>query len=151
MVLSNNRQLRQEEIQEKFNIPPVLAEFYFRTGPFFSLLRSYRDKIVHSGKVSEIIFELDRGFAVQRTTEPFRSFNVWNDDDIFNNLASLRPVIYHVIAETLQSCDDFVKAIIACIAFPPSLMPNHNVYTRGFHTGAYIELARTIRHQRWWA
>lgn len=151
MILYNNQPLTQEEIEKKFNIPPLLGSFYFRVAPFFILLRSYRDKIIHSDKVSDFVFEFDKGFAVEKTTEPFKSFNVWNEKDIFNeNLASLRPVIHYVITKTLQSCDDFVKAIIKCIAFPPSLIPNHNVYTRGFHTEDYIDLIKTIEHQRWW-
>lgn len=151
MVMKNNEMLSQDEIQERYNIPEPMAKYYFEAAPFFLILRQYRDKVVHSGKAVDIVFELENGFAVDKNSEPFSSFNVWKESDFFNdNLASLRPVIHHMITQTLKSCDDFVNVISSIIKFPPSLIPNHNIYTRGYNTSAYIKLIKTIEDQRWW-
>ncbi|MEX0595316.1 MAG: hypothetical protein WD512_02370, partial [Candidatus Paceibacterota bacterium] len=151
MIIKNNKLLSQEEIQSRYNIPESMAKYYFEIAPFFLVLREYRDKVVHSGKTVDIVFELENGFAVDKSSEPFASFNVWKESDFYNvNLASLRPVIHHIITITLKSCDDFIDVISSIIKFPPSLIPNHNIYTRGYHTTAYINLINTIEAQRWW-
>lgn len=151
MVLSDKKPMTQNEIEERYMIPPQLASFYFNAGPFFISLRDYRDKIVHFGHEINSIFVLDTGFAVNKNVDPFKSFNLWKEEDFYGtNLASLRPVLHHIMTKTLETCDEFVKAITSCVAFPPSIIPKHNIYTRGYHTGAFTNLCNTIEEKRWW-
>lgn len=151
MVLTSEQIMSRDEIGEKYQIPDLLANFYRDSAGFFVLLRKFRDSIVHQGKSVEIVFELDKGFAVDANTEPFKSFGVWREDDFAeNNLVTLRPIIHHLIRGTIDICDNFTDAIKQLVIFPPSLIPNHNMYIRGVHSLDYIKLDNIIENQRWW-
>lgn len=151
MVMKDEQMMSCEEICDLYRIPKQLADFYSRAAPFFAVLRQYRDNIIHHGKSLEMIFVTDRGFAVSEETEPFASFNVWQKDQIQpNGLASIRPVLAHVVIETIKSCEYFAHTIQRIIRFPPDIAPGFHLFLRGYHNEELIQLESVITHSQWW-
>lgn len=151
MVLKDEKLLSVADIEEQWHVSQALAEFYHRHGPFFELLRNYRDAVVHSGRDLRAIFVTERGFAVSADFQPFASFGVWSDQNMLpNRLASLRPVVAYVITETLRACEDFVQSISREIYFPPEIAPGFKLFLRGFHNRHLIEMKSVLSECRWW-
>lgn len=151
MVIKDGRVMSCEEIRDMYRIPKQLADFYARTSSFFAVLRQYRDNIIHHGKSIEMIFVTERGFAVSKETEPFASFNAWQQDQIQpNGLASIRPALAHVVIETIKSCEDFAHTIQRIIRFPPDIAPGFRLFLRGYHNEELILLESVKANSQWW-
>lgn len=153
MVIESNQLRTLSQIQERYGLPEELARFYFEAGPFFQQLRSGRDAIAHHGKDIGTIFVTERGFALARTEEPFASFGVWREEHYFNEkLASLRPILAHVIFTTIFTCNSFVEAVSRVIAFPPDIAPDYHVFRRGSNNEALVASLGVLRGENpWWA
>jgi hypothetical protein len=151
MIMLGEAQRTAEELESRFGLPSDLAAFYVRNAPFFLMLRTFRDNLVHHGSPVDPIFSTDRGFAVHESTLPFATFNVWSaDHKQANGLCSLRPVIAYLIHHTLAACEDFTRTIERLVLFPPPLAPGFRIFLRGYYT---IELARNydvMQNSRWW-
>ena len=139
-----------DEIQTQFHVPAELASFYHRHGVFFQVLRQYRDKVVHSGNDFKP-FVTEKGFAVKADFEPFASFAVWNEDHMLpNRLASLRPIVAHVITETFRACEDFTQTIQKIISFPSEIAPDFKLFIRGFHNHQLLAMKDVLANCSWW-
>lgn len=151
MVVKDKEELSVEAIETLWSIPTALASFYHRHRPFFEILRHYRNDVVHSGRDFKSIFVTEKGFAVRADVEPFASFGVWNDEHMLpNRLASLRPVVAHVITETLRACEDFAQSIQKVITFPPELAPGFKLFLRGFHNSHLMDMKAVLSNCEWW-
>ncbi len=151
MVLNDDELMAVDGIQARFHVPAALASFYWRHGPFFQMLRKYRDDVVHSGKDFSSIFVTNRGFAVSADIQPFAAFGVWNTEHMLpNRLASLRPAIAHVITETFRACEDFAQVIQGVIRFPPEIVPGFRLFLRGYHTAQLHAMKDVLRNCEWW-
>jgi len=151
MVLDGEELMTVEIIETRFHVPTELASFYQRQGPFFQVLRKYRDDVVHSGKDFSSIFVTEKGFAVNADVQPFASFGVWNDEHMLpNRLASLRPVVAHVINETLRTCEDFAQTIQGIIRFPPEIAPGFRLFLRGYHNNRLHAMKDVLKNCKWW-
>lgn len=152
-VVLHSGMLRSEaDLVKRFQIPQPLAAFYTRSGPFFETLRTFRDRFVHGGTTPEHVFVTERGFAVQRNTEPFCSFNVWNQEHMLpNELCSLRPVIGHIIVETLRACEDYATTIQSIIEYPPPIAPNMQYFVRGYFNESLSECTAALEKCLWWS
>lgn len=99
------------------------------------------------------MYVTDRGFAVSTDAKPYMSFHVWKDEDFLNkNVASLKPIVFHVIQNTLKSCEEFVETITEIIEFPPSLLKDNNyIFIRSDYTKGFVDLCKSISNgDRWW-
>jgi hypothetical protein len=145
-------QLRASEaIQTRFRVPTELASFYHRHGPFFQVLRKYRNEVVHTGKDFNSIFVTEKGFAVSADVEPFTSFGVWNQEHMLpNRLASLRPVVAHVITQTLRACEDFAQTIQGIIRFPSEIAPGFRLFIRGRQNHQLLAMEDVLANCLWW-
>ncbi|MBC8180045.1 hypothetical protein H8E88_02870 [candidate division KSB1 bacterium] len=151
MILSSNKLMDVGTITNKFKIPPLLAEFYYRHASFFFMLREYRDNITHRGLDFKSIFNTEKGFAINKDKEPFSTFKIWNKEHLLpNNLASLRPVIAYLIIHTIEACEDFSATIQKIIVFPPDIAPNSKLFIRGYHNKELIKLDKILNDCLWW-
>jgi hypothetical protein len=151
MVMNNNVLMSNEQIKNRYHLPTQLSLFYSESGSFFEKVRGYRDEIVHSGKGFDLIFETDRGFAVDRSSEPFSSFSIWKEEDVLpNNLASLRTIVAHVIYETIGTCERFADVIKKTIMLPRDVAPGYRLFMRGYHTDQLLKLNRILNEEPWW-
>ena len=152
MVSRENTVLSREEIQNHFHLPYNLSSFYFNHAPFFIKLRDYRDKILHSGKGFDLIFETERGFAVPVDMEPFSFFgDIWKKEDTLHpNLVSLRTLAAHIIIETLNTCDGFTDALVRDVKLPPDIAPGYQIFIRGYHTDQLCNLHNCFDKEPWW-
>lgn len=151
MVMQDKKRMSAEEIAEKWHLPLTLAEYYFKQGGFFELLRSWRDEVAHHGRDLNFLFVTERGFAVSADTEPFCSFGVWKEEHMQNNrLASLRPALAHVVTETFRACEEFTDIIQRIVEFPPEIVPNFKLYLRGFHNKQLLSMRGCIEECLWW-
>jgi hypothetical protein len=151
MVIRDEKLMSVEAIETRWCVPKVLASFYHRHGSFFEILRRYRDDVVHSGRDFKSIFVTEKGFAVSADVEPFASLGVWTDEHMLpNRLASLRPVVAHVITETLRACEDFAQSIQRIIQFPPEIAPGFRLFLRGFHNRYLLTMKTVLSNCEWW-
>lgn len=151
MVLKDRSLMTPGEISQRWNIPKEFAEYYARQGPFFELLRGYRDQISHHGKDLRFLFVTERGFALSADTDPFACFKVWNDEHMLpNRLASLRPILAHIITETIKACEEFTSVMQRFIIFPPPIAPEFTLFLRGHHTKELLQMSSIIDNCLWW-
>jgi hypothetical protein len=151
MILNGKTILCADEIRDKFRVPQKLAQFYVRANPFFTVLREYRDNIIHRGKKVKMIFITEKGFAIDSTLQPFASFPVWKEEDLLpNNLASLRPALAHVVLETIRCCEDFADTIQQTIQFPSDIVPGFKLFLRGYHNEEFLRLNEIRDKVLWW-
>jgi len=151
MVLHDEKLMTAEAIRAQFRVPTELAAFYYRHGPFFQVLRQYRDNVVHSGEDFNSIFVTEKGFAVFAGVEPFASFGVWTEEHMLTNrLASLRPIVAHVITKTLSACEDFAQTIQKIIQFPPEIAPGFKLFIRGYHNHQLLAMKEVLTNCLWW-
>lgn len=151
IILSDNQIGTVDQIVARFCIPTELAAFYVRSGPFFQTLRKFRDKFIHGGNSPEFVFATAKGFAVKATTQPFASFNIWNEEHrLPNDLCSLRPAIAYLVDETLKACEDYSATIQAMVSFPPPICPGLTFFMRS-HFNEQLLLNKKILHEcLWW-
>ncbi|MFY3147954.1 hypothetical protein ACOTF6_06725 [Achromobacter xylosoxidans] len=151
MVLTSNRLRSVEEIASRFRIPQSLAEFYGRSGAFFLMLRTFRDKYVHGGNSPDLVFVTERGFAVRGAAAPFNSFNVWSQEHrLPNDLCSLRPALAYLVTETLRACEDYAKTIQQVIKFPPPICPGFRFFMRSEFVEPLLANGRILLECSWW-
>lgn len=151
VALVANAPRSEQDLMQRFHVPQPLAAFYVRNTPFFSVLRTFRDRFVHGGTTPESVFVTERGFAVFRKTEPFEQFGVWNHEHMLpNELCSLRPVIGHLVVETLRACEDYAATIQSIIQYPPPLVPGMQFYMRGYFNESLAECTKALEACLWW-
>lgn len=151
-VVLNSESLRSEaELIQRFHLPQPLAAFYVRSGPFFQILRTFRDRFVHGGTTPELVFVTEKGFAVPRDREPFSSFNVWNVGHMLpNQLCSLRPPIGYIIVETLRACEDYAATIQSIIAYPLPIAPGMRFFLKGYFNESLASSTTALEKCQWW-
>ena len=151
MVMRDRALMSVDEIAERWSIPKQLADYYYRRGPFFELLRNYRDRIAHHGQDLRFLFVTERGFAIRADKEPFASFSVWNEEHMLpNRLASLRPVLAHIITETIRACEEFTEVMQRFVVFPPPIAPGFTLLLRGHHTRELLQMQPILHNCLWW-
>ena len=151
VVFHKNRLCSEEQIIQRFGMPDSLAKFYIRNQDFFTILRKFRDNILHRGSTFKLIFVTERGFAVKSNLEPFCGFNIWNDEHrLKNDLCSLRPALAYLIHNTLSACEDFSQTIESIIEFPPPLVPEMKYYMRGYFNDELVQNEIVLKDCLWW-
>lgn len=151
MVMKDRSRMSVDEIAERWRIPEQLAQYYFKQGPFFELLRGYRDRIAHHGQDLRFLFVTERGFAISADTEPFATFSVWDEEHMLQNrLASLRPVVAHIITETIRACEEFTEVMQRFVVFPPPIAPGFRLFLRGHHTKELLQMQSILENCLWW-
>ncbi len=128
-------------------VPDWLAAYYAACAPFFADLRKYRNNFVHWGANAGLLYVNDRGFAVNKNSEPFARWAVWDADSISGNLASLRPVFQYMMLSTFDAFDAFASLMEQRIACPSPVAPGYRMFIRGYHNGA---LTRALSGAKWW-
>jgi hypothetical protein len=151
MVYKDKQKLTVDNIIEKYLIPDKLAEYYSGICEFYEALKILRDDIIHHGIDIEDIYVFDNGFAISSKTNLFKSYNIWDDSwKMPNDLYSIRPLLQYWISQSLRACNEFVDVIKQVIKFPPSIMPEHNVYVRTPHLKSYNQMVRELDKGVWW-
>lgn len=152
MVYKDEQILSKQKIIEDYNIPEELASFYSNIAPFYEKLKIFRDKIVHQGKISETVFVLEIGFAILNTSFLYSDYKdllikkfVYND-----RLYSIRPILYHWITNTINTCNFFSETISKIIKFPESLIKDYNIYTRSYHIKNFLNMKEELKYNPWW-
>ena len=147
MTMRADTLMSAADIASARNVPDWLAAYYAACAPFFADLRRYRNKFVHYGETQGLLFVTDRGFAVDKNSEPFAGWDVWDADSISGNLASLRPVFQHMMLSTFGAFTAFASLMAEKIAFPLPVAPGYRMFIRGYHNGA---LKRALSGAKWW-
>jgi len=142
IILNENGAPRNaDEIKKKFPVTNLLASEYEKIGPFFQMIRSSRDKIVHGTGTSPFVHSTEKGFCVDTKTFPFKTFSGWKEEHKYNdNLVSVLPWIANVVELTINACGTLVSALAREVTFPPEIAPGYRIFVRGMHNEALIGL-----------
>jgi hypothetical protein len=152
IALHDDRPATQAEIIARHKLPPQLAAFYGGIAPFFSQLRRCRDLIHHKGHDAPRIVTLPRGFAIERSSQPFLDFGVWKDEHLHEEtLASIRPPLAFMVERTLIAFEFFERITRDTVQFPPEIAPGYHVFIRGAHTPRLAALRAMMHEDGWWA
>lgn len=141
------------EILESYPLPQPYAVACENVARFFTEIRTARDNIVHGLARQSVIFRTERGWCVDPTEEPFARFeNVWTGDHRFNDrLFSLRPLLAHIVVNTIASCSTLLDSFAAEVRFPEPMAPEHHIFVRGLHNQSLVGLLRlTQGGDPWW-
>ncbi len=151
VVLKSNQRRTAAEIANDFVLPMPFAEWYEQQGPFFELLRDFRNRMAHGGSISlEMLFCTDRGFAMQRGPSPYCRLYQWPESvELPNRLVPLRPVFCSLIKQTLNACDSFTNVLSSCITLPGELFPGLRYYSRGLHDTELSQLDLVLEKSLW--
>lgn len=142
VLYANEDQIRTpDEIEERFGIPKIWAEYYVRHANFFTAMRKFRDGVIHSGSQLEYVFDTEHGFLVGKKQKPFASFDVWTDEEHFDNdTVPLMPALGQVILQTVLACEDFSHMIVNAFSFPPPIVPGMKFFMRGYFDESFSAL-----------
>lgn len=151
MVYLDKKKLTTEQIISKFGLPDAIANFYSDTAIFYENLKIFRDDIVHHGKNIEVLFVLKEGFAARKESILFNYFPVYNENESKpNNLYSIRPLIHHIIRNTIISCNYFSEIIRKCIQFPENIMPEYSTFLRIPQFQSFMKMEKELMTNSWW-
>lgn len=130
-----------EEIEARFGIPRLWAEYYVGHAAFFTGLRKFRDGIIHAGSQLDYVFDTEHGFLVGKKQRPFAGFDIWAADEHYDNdTVPLMPALGQVILQTILSCEDFSHMIVNAFAFPPPIVPGMKFFMRGYFDKSFGSL-----------
>ncbi|MGD9807767.1 MAG: hypothetical protein AB7E76_08000 [Deferribacterales bacterium] len=150
MVYKNNQLSSAPEIAERYSLPALLAEFYYRNGTFFDWLKHFRDNIIHGGNNIDYIFMTNEGFALSIEKNPFKDLHIWEVTNVKpNGLGSVRALMAYIILNTINSLEDFANVIQHIIQFPPDIAPDYHVFIRGENIGVLNELYAYFYGDEW--
>lgn len=149
-VIENNKKLLSiNELMLKHTIPEELAKFYYYNGEFFYWLKSYRDKISHSGKSFDI-FIGEEGFSLSIKKNHFSDLHVWNDKNTLkNDLGSVKTLVSYVVLNTINALDEYAKTINSIVKLPNDIAPDYNLYLRSKFNTTLKELHTYIDDNAW--
>jgi hypothetical protein len=151
MALTGNAPRSVDELKLKYGLSPALATYYNGEADFFRKLRKFRNDIEHLGLTPELVFATPKGFAVSADSKSFAPFGIWKEETFLpNRLAPLKPVIAHMVKETLFSMGRFVMALSQEIQFPEEIAPGYKVYMRGRYTDRLLKLNEYIESDPWY-
>ncbi len=126
--------LTVEQLQNKYALPPRIAEAYIKTNEFFVWLRAFRDLIAHRGATTGIVFGTILGFCVDIQRSPFRDMRIWcRENTQPNNLGSLLSAISYIVYSILAALDRFTIALLENDEWPPQISPDYRLFVRGHH------------------
>ena len=151
VVLNEDDSLRtSEQITKMFRLPDVFAEAYLEHAEFFGWLRSYRDQVAHQGRDFRLIFETEHGFAISTQEEPFKSMDIWCEENTTDNgLGSVRSVACHICWKTLVAMDTLMYRYSELIQCPPPVAPNCCVFVRGPTVKELVFVEQGVRDDPW--
>lgn len=133
MVLFRDKESTADQLSERFGLPLPLAEYYVRNSEFFLALRGFRDNLFHKGSQVQAIFSGESGFLIQGSLVPFKTLDIWRDDEKQeNDLVPLSPALGYVVYKTLAACEDFSLTLEKIIQFPPPIVPGMYFFMRGY-------------------
>ncbi len=153
MALRGEHPIESDEISAKYQLPPAIASFFTVHVNFFKALRRYRNDVVHGLAGQQLIFDTPRGFGLPAWGNPFDEMIEWKDEDRYNErVVSLRPVLGHVICNTIYACNGFTDVISKNIAFPPDVAPGYGYFMRSYHNAALLAVQDVHRRKAnpWW-
>src|ERR1051325_5222990 len=148
IVLRDDAVLSSDEISHRSKIPDFLADYYAACGPFFLDLRNYRNKFLHRGDRAERIYVSQWGFSVRKDAQPFAKWNVWDEESMETNVASLRPVLRYIVGNTLSAFARFAELMVQRVRFPPPLAPGYTVFFRNAYNAALLRALSP--DAKWW-
>lgn len=133
MIWYEGRRTTLHDLQYRFGLPPVWADFYLQHIDFFLLVKSFRDNIIHNGSQVQTIFSSDDGYLVNSSLKPFDQMDIWTENEKNANiLVPLMPALGMVVYRTILMCEEFTVMLEKCIRFPKPLVPDMKLYMRGF-------------------
>ncbi len=138
-----------DEIARTFSLPPALSAAYATAAPFFGKIREHRDAFVHGGRQPSWFFDTEKGFCIEKGSPEFNLFTVWKEEHGYNErLVSVRPLIAHLVSQTIATCNDLMESFARQIRFPEEIAPGYKIFTRGLHNTALTQLRMG---SPWWS
>ncbi len=139
-------------IEHLWAIPPKIAKFYSDSARFFVPLRRWRNGFLHFGESRPSVLRLERGFAVWIDRMPFASMKIWKPHHMHaTNIASLRPLMAHLVNSTTLACGEFAKAIRSTLRVGDEPGQSRNLYVRCRHSNALIRTLNVLDDASpWW-
>ena len=148
VVIRNEEVLTESELQKRYGMPAILAEWYTQEASFFKELRELRNGIAHHGRNVSTIFELEWGFAIDPTQPPWNRFAEWPPERRWHGkLGALRSVFVGFIIHTMQASTRFANVIAQSVQLPPSIIEARYFIRSPF--GSWLVNLGAMREQPW--
>lgn len=141
------------QIEERYAIPPVVAQAYEKSASFFAALRASRDAIVHGGASLHDFYVTEKGICVARDAKPFTTFAGWRQvSDGQEALVSIVPWLAEIVWRTVETCNGIVFSFASVLLFPPDVAPGYRIFSRGPCNSALSEVVRVREGGGvWWS
>ncbi len=86
------------------------------------------------------IFEGDGAFLIASRFRPFPDLDLWADEERqSNDLVPLLPALQMLVYRTITICNDFCATLSQQIGFPPPIVPEMVLFSRGYFARHLIE------------
>ncbi len=63
---------------------------------------------------------------------------------------SIRPLLNHIISNTLNTCDEFFEYVIKHVVLEEPIIKDYYVFFRHPHIKNYINMNKELEHSSWW-
>ena len=147
VTLDGSRLRSEEELIERYRLPPPLARFYVDESMHFQAFRDLRVAIEHYGRSLDRVYDLDEGMAIAVDEDPWRSLPIWRPELIRNErLGSLRAVFAYLIFHAIEMTTNYARAYASCVAVPPAIGPGYNLYFRDYFSHHLVNLPETLEY-----
>ncbi len=151
MIYYKNVLMTMKEIVTRYSVPEPIAEYYLRQANFFEWLRQYRVYVSHSGKSFELVFALEKGFAISIETKPFSSMKIWNESNTQpHNLGSVKSLVAYLISSTLSAIEEFAHLMETIVIFPQDISPWNKIFLCGPTISKLQNLEKQINDEPWY-
>lgn len=118
-------------ISKKYDLPYDFVELYTHQASFFIQIRKLRDRIIHGSRQNlQTIFEMPKGYGFSKSQVPFSEFHEIKNKQVDGNIASLIPLLGHIIKVIFQSCNRLIELLFKKYNFLPEISPQNLLISR---------------------
>jgi len=147
IVMHGSHRRSKDELVEHYQLPPPLAEFYFKESEHFLWLRELRVAIEHHGKSPGMIFDIEDGMAIKADEKPWPFLPIWKPKLLgAKELGSLRAVFLYLVSQALELTTRYTRTYLSCIAVPPAIGHGYNFYVRDYFSHHLVSLTASLKH-----
>lgn len=147
VVMHGSHRRSKDELIQRYQLPPPIAEFYVAESEHFQWIRDLRDEIEHHGKSPRLIFDIEDGMAIKADEAPWSFLPIWRPELLRQNgLGSLRAVFLYLISKALELTTRYVRAYSSCIKVPPAIGPGYMFYIRDYFSHHLVDLLSSLNN-----
>jgi hypothetical protein len=140
-------------LENEFNIPKPIINFYVNKKPIFLLCRKIRDNIYHHGHSFGMIYSFDDGFAIEveekNLNELDKIVGLWSPERLKKNrLGSVLNILVFIVDDMFETMSALAESIMDSFDNLPNPIFTEHVYLRT-QFARHLHRLKEYREKQW--